>query len=440
MRERIIPSGTRTNIRLIPDVLTGMLANLARKALFSRLQKISFGQLVVTEGQWSAVFGEKGDNAELRATLIVRDRRFYADTVFGGSIGAAEAYMAGFWTTDDLTKLIRIIILNRHVLTGLEGGTARMSAPVHRMLHFLRKNTREGSRKNIAAHYDLGNDFYSLFLDETMTYSCGIFSSSRSSLFEASLEKYDRICRKLLISSGDHLLEVGGGWGGFALHAAKNYGCRITTTTISREQYEFTRKKIFQEGLGNRIEVLRKDYRDLQGTYDKLVSIEMIEAVGHHYLETFFRSCSRRLKKDGMMLLQAITISDREFDRHKHSVDFIKRYIFPGSCIPSVNAISNAVTAATDLRLFHLEDITPHYARTLREWRKRFFKRISAVRKMGYPEEFIKMWDYYFCYCEAGFAERYIGDVQMLFVKPFSRRPSIFPLMDGGDETCSAIS
>ncbi len=440
MRDTIIPSGPRPGIQLIPNSISGMLAGIARKALFSRLRKLDKGQLVLNEGQTSIVFGEQGGHVTLRAALYVHDHRFYTDTVFGGSIGAGEAYVAGFWSTDDLTRLIRIIILNRHLLTGLERGTARLSGPVHRMLHALRKNTKEGSRKNIEAHYDLGNDFYSLFLDETMTYSCGIFTSSTSSLQEASLEKYDRICRKLLLCPGDHVLEIGAGWGGFALHAAKNYGCRVTTTTISNEQYGFARQRIRQEGMGDRIDILLKDYRDLEGSYDKLVSIEMIEAVGHHYLETFFRCCSRRLKQDGMMLLQAITMTDQEYDSHKYTADFIKRYIFPGSCIPSITAISQAVASGTDMRLFHLEEITPHYARTLREWRERFFAHISEVRRLGYSEEFIKMWEYYLCYCEAGFSERYIGDVQMLFTKPLSRRPPLLPQLEGGDQTCSAIS
>jgi cyclopropane-fatty-acyl-phospholipid synthase len=440
MKETIIPSGRGTGIQLIPKGLSGMLAHGARKALFSRLQKLVRGQLLLHEENTPAVFGKGGDSEKLRASLFVHDYRFYTDIAFGGSIGAGEAYMAHFWTTDDLTALIRIIILNRHVLTGIEGGTARISGPLHRGLHFLRKNTKEGSRKNIEAHYDLGNDFYSLFLDETMTYSCGIFPSKTSSMHEASIEKYDRICRKLLLCPGDRVLEIGGGWGGFALHAAKHYGCCVTTTTISNKQYEFARQRIHEEGMADRIEIIQKDYRDLQGTYDKLVSIEMIEAVGHHYLETFFRCCSKRLKDDGMMLLQAITITDQEYDIHKHSVDFIKRYIFPGSCIPSRTAISQAVTAGTNLRLFHLEDITPHYVRTLREWRGRFFSRISDVRRQGYSEEFIKMWEYYFCYCEAGFAERYIGDVQMLFTKPRSRRPPILPPLKGGGPTCSATS
>ncbi len=440
MKDTIIPAGQRPGIQIIPGGMSGALANIARNALFSRLQKLVKGQLVLNEGQSQTVFGNGDDSDAPRATLSVHDHRFYTDMAFGGSIGAAEAYMAGFWSTDDLTQLISIIIRNRHILTKLDGGAARLSGPLNRMLHFLRKNTKEGSRKNIEAHYDLGNDFYSLFLDDTMTYSCGIFTSAASSLRDASIEKYDRICRKMLLGHDDHVLEIGTGWGGFALYAAKNYGCRVTTTTISREQYEFAQHLFNEEGMEDRIQILQKDYRDLQGTYDKLVSIEMIEAVGHQYLEIFFTCCSNRLKEDGMMMLQAITIADQEYDHHTHSVDFIKRYIFPGSCIPSVTAISNTVTNGTDMRLFHLEDITPHYVLTLREWRERFFARIDDVRKQGYSDEFIKMWEYYLCYCEAGFAERYIGDVQMLFTKPLSRRASLLPALEGGDQNCSGLS
>jgi cyclopropane-fatty-acyl-phospholipid synthase len=285
---------------------------------------------------------------------------------------------------------------------------------------------------NIAAHYDLGNDFYALFLDRTMTYSSGLFESPDATLEEASLAKYDRICRKLTLSSRDHVLEIGTGWGGFALHAATNYGCRVTTTTISRAQQDFARERIRGAGLEGRVDVLLQDYRNLTGKYDKLVSIEMIEAVGHHYLNAFFNACSGLLKDDGEMLLQAITIRDQVFDRHKRSVDFIKRYIFPGSCIPSVAAISLAVARVTDLRLFHLEDITPHYARTLQAWRRKFFDNLEEVRKLGYPETFIRMWEYYLSYCEAGFAERYLGDAQMLFTKPLSRKEPLPPGLPKG--------
>jgi cyclopropane-fatty-acyl-phospholipid synthase len=255
-----------------------------------------------------------------------------------------------------------------------------------------------------------------------MTYSCGIFEQANSTLKDASEAKYNRICRKLQLAAGDRILEIGTGWGGFALYAAENYGVHVTTTTISDEQHQFARNRIKAAGLEDRITLLMQDYRNLSGKFDKLVSIEMIEAVGHQYLTTFFRTCSRLLKEDGMMALQAITIGDQIFNRHKRSVDFIKRYIFPGSCIPSVTAISNAVAGATDLRLVHLEEITPHYARTLREWRRRFFANISKVKALGFSETFVRMWEYYLCYCEGGFAERYINDVQMILAKPLNRR------------------
>ena len=434
MKSTIVPSARTPGLRVIPRSMAGILSRIGRKALVSLLGRLERGVIILQDGEERTIFGDKSDREHLCATVFIHDTRFYTDVAFGGSIGTGESYMAGFWSSDNLTQLIRIVIINRNVFNEFEGGLSTLTAPVHKLLHFLRNNTKEGSRKNIAAHYDLGNDFYALFLDETMTYSCGIFTSPESSLREASIEKYDRICRKLLLSPQDHVLEIGGGWGGFALHAARNYGCRVTTTTISRQQYEFARHRIHEEGAEDRIEVLLEDYRDLQGTYDKLVSIEMIEAVGHQYLETFLRCCSRRLKADGMLLLQAITIDDREYDRHTRSVDFIKRYIFPGSCIPSITAITQAATGGTDMRLFHLEDITPHYARTLREWRERFFARLRDVRRLGYPEQFIRMWEYYLCYCEAGFAEHYIGDVQMLFTKPLTRRPPLLPPLERGGQ------
>ena len=306
---------------------------------------------------------------------------------------------------------------------GMEKGLARLTAPLHMFIHLLRGNTKKGSRLNIAAHYDLGNDFYKLFLDETLTYSCNIFECQDSTLKEASIAKYHRICQKLELSSQDHIVEIGSGWGGFAIYAAQKYGCRITTTTISAAQHDLAKERIDEAGVANKVELLLEDYRDLRGKYDKLVSIEMIEAVGHQYLDTFFRSCSNLLKENGMMLLQAITMTDQVFDRHKRSVDFIKRYIFPGSCIPSIAAMSRSIARASDLKLVHLEDITPHYARTLRTWRERFFANIDKVRDLGLPETFIRMWDYYLSYCEAGFAERYLGDVQMLLTKPLCRRP-----------------
>ena len=400
---------------------------LAKKLLFSLLRGLRWGELTIIDGSVRRLFGEKNSQLPLEATITVHHPRFYSSVVFGGSIGASEAFMAGYWSTDDLTTVVRIIILNQEVLESMEKGLAWLTAPLHMIYHLFRSNTKKGSRLNIAAHYDLGNDFYKLFLDETLTYSCGIFECEDSTLKEASMTKYARICQKLDLSSKDHVVEIGSGWGGFAIYAAQNYGCRITTTTISTAQYDLAKELIEKAGVAHKVELLLEDYRDLRGRYDKLVSIEMIEAVGHKYLDTFFRSCSKLLKEDGMMLLQAITIADQFYDQHKRSVDFIKRYIFPGSCIPSITAMSRSLARASDLKLFHLEDITPHYARTLRTWRQRFFANIDTVRDLGYPETFLRMWEYYLCYCEGGFTERYLGDVQMLLTKPLCRRPPLLP-------------
>ena len=400
---------------------------LSRKLFFVLMKDFKRGRLALIEKNQQHQFGQSSKGDSLQATIHVHHPRFYTSTVFGGSIGSAEAYMAGLWSTSHLTDVIRLVILNQQLMEKMDKGWSWLSDPVHRLYHYFRRNTLKGSKENIVAHYDLGNDFYRLFLDETLTYSCGIFEHENTTLEAASIEKYDRICRKLQLHPKDHVIEIGGGWGGFSIHAAKHYGCRVTTTTISDEQYALAEKRILTSGLSHRIRLLRKDYRHLGGKFDKLVSIEMIEAVGHQYLNTFFGICSRLLKANGMMLLQAITIVDHMFDAHKRSVDFSKRYIFPGSCIPSIRAIMSSIARKTDLKLFHLEDITPHYVRTLAEWRQRFFHHIDDVRKLGFSDTFIRMWEYYLCYCEGGFAERYLGDVQMLLTKPMCRREPVPP-------------
>ena len=423
MTELIIPSEAPA----LSELKERKLDHIARKTVLSLLNKLKHGRMTIIEGNQRTPFGEKSPTSSLHTDVTVHHVQFYSRILFGGSIGAAEAYMERLWSTDDLTAVMRILALNQQAFADMERGLARLTAPFYKFYHFARKNTRGGSRKNILAHYDLGNDFYALFLDETMTYSSGIFEREDSTLKEASEAKYDHICRKLRLATGDAVLEIGTGWGGFAVHAAGNYGVHVTTATISDEQYQFALHRIKAAGLEDRITLLKKDYRDLSGKFDKLVSIEMIEAVGHHFYATFFQTCSRLLKEDGMMALQAITIGDQIFNRHKRSVDFIKRYIFPGSCIPSITAISNAIAKATDLRLVHLEDITPHYARTLNEWRRRFFANIEKVRALGFSDTFVRMWEYYLCYCEGGFVERYIGDVQMLFTKPLCRIDVLVP-------------
>jgi len=426
MNSSVIPSHHTPGTRIVPVGFAGVLVGIVRRAVFSHLRKIEQGSITIIERGKHHSFGRDGG---LAATITVRDPGFYTDMAFGGSIGAGEAYMSGFWSADDLTTLVRIIVLNRRVLTDIEGGLAAFLQPLHGLMHALRKNTQKGSRQNISAHYDLGNDFYSLWLDRTMTYSCNIFERDDVTLEEAASAKYDRICRKLALGPKDHVLEIGTGWGGFALHAVKNYGCRITTTTISRQQHDWAKNLFERESVLDRIELLFEDYRDLTGKYDKLVSIKMIEAVGHHFLDTYLNVCSKRLKDDGMMALQAIIINDQAYEAQIKSVDFIRRYIFPGGFIPSIEAITRSAAKVTDMRLVHLEDITPHYSRTLRIWRERFFRNIDAVRKLGYPETFIRMWEYYLCYCEGAFRERYIGNVQMVLAKPDCRSTLLLPML-----------
>ena len=397
------------------------LEGVAQRAVRERLMAIQRGSLDISDGRTVDRYGTASSQHSLHETVLVHDPRFYSEMAFGGSIGAGEAYMQGYWSTDDLTAVMRIILQNRDVLDGMETGWARLTEPVRKMLHWAARNTRSGSRRNIRAHYDLGNDFFKLFLDPTMMYSSAIFEREGMSLEAASIAKLDRICRKLDLKPDDHVMEIGTGWGGFALHAARHYGCHVTTTTISPSQHDVARERVAAAGLNERITLLQKDYRDLTGQYDRLVSLEMIEAVGHQYYDTFFRKCSELLKPEGAMLLQAITIADQRYEAAKKSVDFIQRYIFPGSCIPSVAAMTGAVARATDMRLTDLKDIGPDYAVTLRCWRKNFFANLEQVRALGYPESFIRMWEFYLCYCEAGFVERVIGDVQLLLVKPLAR-------------------
>ncbi len=399
--------------------------SLAKRAVLGKLTQLQGGQLVIADAGERYRFGAVSEELAEPIVVHVHDARFYGDVALGGSVGAGEAYMQGHWSTAQLVELVRLLVLNMNVLDSLEGGFARLTAPLRKALHAIRRNTRAGSRKNIAAHYDLGNEFFRLFLDETMMYSSATFTRPEMSLHEAQLARLDGICRKLDLRPGEHVVEIGTGWGGFALHAAQNYGCKVTTTTISQEQYNLARERVSQAGLDSRIEVICSDYRDLCGSYDKLVSIEMIEAIGHRYFDTYFAQCSRLLKPQGAMLLQAITIADQRYESAKRSVDFIQRYIFPGSCLPSVSALSASIARASDMRVFHLEDIGPHYARTLHEWRRNLLANLPAIRALGYDDAFIRMWEYYFCYCEGGFDQRVIGDVQMLLVKPGNRRAPI---------------
>jgi len=393
------------------------LGTLARRLVFSRLATLRRGLLRIREGDELIEFGASRTGPQ--ASVTVLDPAFYSELAFGGSVGAGESYMLGHWRADDLTALLQLVLRNRHVLDAMEGGIARLSSPLRLAAHWLHRNTRAGSRRNISAHYDLGNEFFRLFLDESMMYSCALFDRPGMTLAEASTAKLDAVCRKLALGPQDHVLEIGTGWGGFALHAAARYGCRVTTTTISPSQHELARERVRAAGLGQRVTLLLEDYRDLAGSYDKLVSIEMIEAIGHRQFSEFFRRAAARLVPGGRMLLQSITIADRHYARARDEVDFIKRYIFPGSCIPSVGALATAVGASGDLRIVDLEDIGPHYATTLACWRENFLSNLDRVRALGYPESFVRMWEFYLCYCEAGFSEHALGDVQMVIRRDY---------------------
>jgi cyclopropane-fatty-acyl-phospholipid synthase len=394
----------------------GLGERWARRAVHSRLDAIRDGALTLVDAWGTSTHGDPSSGPS--ATLLVGDPRFYRMLALRGPLGGAEAYMDGAWRCDDLSALVRLMARNRAALEGLEAGAGRWARPGLALFHALRRNTRRGSRRNIAAHYDLGNEFFALFLDPTLTYSSGFFERADASMEEASIAKYERACRRLRLRPGHHVLEIGTGWGGFALHAAARHGCRVTTTTISRRQLELARRRVAEAGLSERVEVLFQDYRDLRGRYDRLVSIEMIEAVGHAHLEDFLRVCGERLADDGAMFLQAITVPDQDYEAHKRNVDFIKRYIFPGGELVSVGALVRAATRASDLRLAHLEDIGPHYAETLRRWRQRMFENLDEMRRLGLDERFLRMWEFYLCYCEGGFEERQIGVVQAVLEKP----------------------
>jgi cyclopropane-fatty-acyl-phospholipid synthase len=405
------------------DARPGALDRWLRARVCGRLSTLRSGALTLVDAEGTERFGVPG--SELRATVRVIDPRFYRALVTRGALGGAEAYMDGYWWSDDLTATVRILASNRSTLQGLDSGLARWALPSLALFQRLRANTRPGSRRNIAAHYDLGNEFFELFLDPTLTYSSGVFETPTATMEQASVAKYERVCRKLQLDSSDHVLEIGTGWGGFALHAARHYGCRVTTATISRRQYDLARRRVAEVGLSDRVDVRFEDYRDLRGSYDKLASIEMVEAVGHEYLETFFRACSDLLRPEGVMVVQGITVPDQDYAAHKRNVDFIKRYIFPGGELVSVGALNEAAARATDLRTTHLEDMTPHYAETLRRWRLRMSENIQEMRGLGLDERFLRMWEFYLCYCEAGFEERQVGVIQAVFEKPGARRASV---------------
>ena len=391
----------------------GWFITLIKKKFYANFSNLEHGNIIFIDGDFTL---QCGNSAEPAATVNVHDDRFYTTLAAGGAVGASEAYMQGMWTCDQLTLLVRVLLRNTSVLRGL--GNAAYKKPLYKLLHLMNRDSVHGSKKNIAAHYDLGNKLFENFLDPTMTYSSGFFEKPDATMQQASTAKLDRICQKLGLSESDHVVEIGTGWGSFALHAARNYNCKITTTTISEEQYQLACQRVKDAGMQDRIEIVKKDYRLLTGQYDKLVSIEMIEAVGLAYLGNYFEKCASLLKPTGKMLIQAITIADQHYEFSKRNVDFIQRYIFPGGALPSVTALTNIATNETDLRMTALEDITGHYAATMRKWREKFYLNVEQITELGYDNRFLRMWEYYLCYCEGGFEEKSIGCVQAEFTKP----------------------
>lgn len=398
-----------------PEKPVSMIDRWARFLLFKMVAKIQFGRITITDGGTCQTFGS---DADISAHVTVLNPQFYRKVIIGGSIGAGEAYIEKHWDVDDLTALVRIMVRNMDVLDKIERGIARVVFPVHLFKHKLKRNSRKKARQNILSHYDLGNDLYQSFLDPTMMYSSAMFTEEHTTLESAAINKLETICRKLDLQPTDKVIEIGSGWCGFAIYAAQNYGCHVTTTTISRAQYLEGKRRIFETGLADKITLLQKDYRDLTGKFDKLVSIEMIEAVGHAYHEAFFKTCANLLKKDGKMLIQAITIADQKYDRYIGSVDFLQRYIFPGGCLPSVKRMVTVLADHTDMAVRGLEDFGDAYARTLNVWRQRFNRAFFALRDKGYDERFKRLWNFYLSYCEGGFKERTIGVVHLVASRP----------------------
>lgn len=398
-------AGVGNSARWIDRAGRGQMARLLGRSTIARI--------ILRDGDSVEEFGPV--DAPWRIELVVHQNRVWGDLLMGGTLAAGETYMRGDWSTDDLVGLIRVLLKTNLTELASPNPSVRL---VSWLFHRLHRNTRDIARRNIAAHYDLGNDFFRLFLDESMMYSSGYFADAETTLEEASRAKVDLLCRKLKLSPGMEVIEIGTGWGYLACYMAREYGCRVTTTTISREQFTLATDRVVREGLQDRVRVVFEDYRSLRGEFDRLISVEMIEAVGHEYLDTYFERCSKLLRPTGRMALQAITIPDEYLDTYRRNVDFIQRHIFPGGALPSIGQMIRSVTQRTDLRLVHCEDIPDHYARTLREWRRRFWDSENKIRALGFDESFLRRWDYYFSYCEAAFLERTIGLAQLVFEKP----------------------
>jgi cyclopropane-fatty-acyl-phospholipid synthase len=413
-----------------------MIHSMYKKIFFQLLGGIQKGHLEVVCPRETLSFGSP--SPKMKAMLVIHDERFFARAFFGGDIGMGESFMDGDWSSPDLYTLLRMAIRNMDCLekSALEPWALRSLA--ERIRHRLRSNTLTGSRRNISHHYDLGNDFYRLFLDPSMAYSCAYFHSPEDTLEQAQLNKYELICQKLNLKPNEHLLEIGTGWGGFALYAAEHYGCRITTTTISRQQFNYALELFAQHGLADdRINLKLEDYRNLRGKFDKIVSIEMFEAVGYKYYDEYFTACDRLLKPEGSMLLQTITIQESKFERYRQQSDWIRKYIFPGGELASVGEIVRSLARSTRMQLFHMEDIGIHYALTLKQWRQRFLDHREDVRQLGFDKRFLRMWEYYLASCEATFSERQTGNVQFVLTKVHNLKPLMNePMLEPVEDDC----
>jgi cyclopropane-fatty-acyl-phospholipid synthase len=395
--------------------MSKLLTQISKKTFLRTLESLQGGSLELIANGRTWEFGEA--NAPLRATVVIHNERFFQRALLGGDVALGESWMDGEWSSPDLTAVIRLAVRN---LVRLESRNSLLSAcsrGMDKIRHRLRGNSITGSRRNIQAHYDLSNDFFRLFLDRSLMYSCGFYQSADDTLETAQYQKLDRICRKLRLGPEDHVLEIGTGWGGFAEHAVRHYGCKVTTTTISRKQHDYARGRFASLAGGNRIELLQEDYRNLRGQYDKIVSIEMFEAVGLAHYDEFFGACDRLLRPEGILLIQTIHMNEQSFPAYRVKSDWIQKYIFPGAELASLSEILRSLARATSLGLYHAEDIGTHYARTLAEWRTRFHRASAEVRALGFDERFMRMWDYYLAYCEGAFLERHIGDFQLVLIK-----------------------
>jgi len=406
------------NIPKLPTLNRVAKPQVARELILRLFRNIRVGTLTLRDGDETFTLGNDQRPEAPHAQITVHNPRAYWRVLTGGSIASGEAYIDGDWSSRDLTEVTRLFSANMETLLAMTDNQSWIMKAALKVAHFGRRNTMLGSKENISAHYDLGNDFFALFLDPTMMYSAAVYPAADSTLDQAAIHKLDLICQSLELSADDELIEIGTGWGGMAIYAAEHYGCRVTTTTISQEQYEHTRAQVAARGLQDRITVLCQDYRKLEGSFDKLVSIEMIEAVGHEFYESYFQCVSRLLKPTGKAVIQAITIPDQRYDFARQSVDYIKRYIFPGGCLPSLGVIADNLARHTDLQMTQLRDITLDYARTLEAWHHSFLAQLDRVREMGFDDRFIRMWRFYLSYCEGGFRERIIGTYQITMAKP----------------------